>query len=288
MLTKTDWTLDRFESLGDGMSAAVWERKTEDVEISYVRPGHHTLSCYLSGGYQVERKKQPGRYGAPNRLSTLPNGHESVWVARGGHVQLLHLYFEQQQFTQRAVRELDCEPRRLTLSDRTYFEDQEIAALCQTLVRGSWNDLDGRLRANEVAHEILTALLRSQGTSQTGSMLKGGLSALVRCRLLDYVDAHFAERILLSDLAALASLSEYHFARMFKASFGLPPHAWIASQRIERARAMLRTTGMPLADVAGRCGYADASHFSHRFKEMVGATPRQYRAAVGLRNRGRA
>src|ERR1700761_7518345 len=154
MLTETDWTLDRFRSLGDGISVAIWERETEDVEISYVRPDHHTLSCYLSGGYQVERKKQPGRSGAPNRLSTLPSGHESDWVARGGHVQFVHLYFEQRQFVQRAVRELDCEPRSLTLADRTYFEDQRIAAMCRSLVGGRWNDLDGRLRANETAHEI--------------------------------------------------------------------------------------------------------------------------------------
>src|ERR1700754_1201500 len=156
MLTKSDWTLDRFGSLGDGMSVAVWERKTDDVEVSYVRPGHHTLSCYLNGGYQVERKEQPGRYGAPNRLSTLPSGHESVWVARRGYVQLAHLYFEQQQFAQRALRELDCEPRCLALADRTYFEDERIVAMCRSLRVGRWSDLDGRLRANEVAHEILT------------------------------------------------------------------------------------------------------------------------------------
>lgn len=283
MLTETDWTLDGFASLGDGMSVAVWERKTDDVEISYVRPGHHTLSCYLSGGYQVERKQQPGRFGAPNRLSTLPSGHESVWIARGGHVKFVHLYFEQQQFMQRAVRELDCEPRRLMLADRTYFEDRQIAAMCQSLVGSRWSDLDGRLQANEIAHQILTALLRAQGTRHSESKLRGGLSASVRGRLLDFVDAHLAEPILLSELATLANLSEYHFARMFKASFGLPPHAWIAAQRIERARVMLRTTGLPLLDVANRCGYADASHFSHRFKEEVGATPRQYRAAVGSR-----
>src|SRR6201999_3354630 len=100
---------------------------------------------------------------------------------------------------------------------------QRIAAMCRSLVGSRWCDLDGRLRANETAHEILTALLRSQGIKHRNrSAPRGGLSSQVRGRLVDYVDAHLAEPILLGDLAALANLSEYHFARMFKASFGMP------------------------------------------------------------------
>jgi AraC family transcriptional regulator len=67
---------------------------------------------------------------------------------------------------------------------------------------------------------------------------------------------------------------------MFRVSFGLPPHAWIAQQRVECARELLRTTSLPLADVATRCGYANASHFSHRFREAVGAAPIVYRSAM--------
>jgi AraC family transcriptional regulator len=60
----------------------------------------------------------------------------------------------------------------------------------------------------------------------------------------------------------------------------LPPAAWIAQQRIERARALLRTTSLPLAQVAAQCGYANASHFSHRFREAVGVAPMVYRQVV--------
>jgi AraC family transcriptional regulator len=52
----------------------------------------------------------------------------------------------------------------------------------------------------------------------------------------------------------------------------MPPSAWIAARRIERAR-MLKTTDQPLQQIADACGYADLSHFSHRFRAALGAAP---------------
>jgi AraC family transcriptional regulator len=82
-------------------------------------------------------------------------------------------------------------------------------------------------------------------------------------------------------LSGVACLSEFHLARMFRTSFGTPPYAWIAAQRVERARLLLRTTALPLEQVAARCGYANASHFSHRFRAAVGVPPLAYRRAMG-------
>ena len=244
--------LKRFAWLGDQLALAEWTRETKEAETIYDQPGHHTLSCYLDGGYRTERQKLPGQYGAPTRLCALPGDHESRWWVRG-QMHFVHLYFLPEHFTQRAVRELDREPREVTLADRTYFEDARIATLCQSLTNESWEDPDGLLRSNETAHEILSLLLQSQGVSRPGSALKGGLSVAVRRRLRDYIDAHLTQTLTLGELADVACLSEYHLARMFRTSFGLPPHAWIAQQRIERARMLLRTTGMPLAQVAARC-----------------------------------
>jgi len=221
----------------------------------------------------------PGRYGAPSRLCALPGDHESRWWVRG-HMHFMHLYFLPEHFTQRAVQELDREPRELTLADRTYFEDARIASLCQSLANEHWDDPDGLLRTNETAHEVLSLLLRSQGVRRTGLALKGGLSVATRRRLRDYIESHLAEPLTIGELAGVAALSEFHLARMFRTSFGLPPAAWIAQQRLERARMLLRTTSLPLLRIAELCGYANASHFSHRFREGVGVSPTAYRQAV--------
>ena len=79
----------------------------------------------------------PGLYGAPTRLCALPGDHQSRWWVRG-QMHFMHLYFLPEHFTQRAVRELDREPREVTLADRTYFEDARIATLCQSLTDERW------------------------------------------------------------------------------------------------------------------------------------------------------
>lgn len=278
-LSESNATLERFAWLGDQFAAAVWTRDTRVAETIYQQPGHHTLSCYIDGGYRTERHRLPGIYGAPSRLCALPGDHESRWWVRG-HMHFMHLYFLPEHFTRSAVRELDQEPRELTLADRTYFEDERIALLCQMLAREDWTDPAGLLRSNEAAHETLSLLLRSQGVRRPGARPKGGLAAATRRRLRDYIDAHLDRPLTLGELAEVACLSEYHLARMFRASFGKPPHAWIADQRLERARSLLRATALPLAQIAAQCGYANASHFSHRFRDALGSAPNMYRQAL--------
>ena len=280
-MSGTDATLERFAWLGDGMAAAIWARDTDEQLTSYVQPGHHTLSCYLGGGYRVERSGVPGQYGAPQRLCTMPDWHESEWVVRD-QLRLLHIYFMPEHFTRRAVVELDREPREITLADRTYFENPRLLQLCEALVDTPWDDADHQLRANEITHDTLSELLRSQGVSRRGAAARGGLAPLVRRRLADFIEAQLDQPITLGMLAQLACLSEFHLARMFRVSFGMPPSAWIAQRRIERACVLLKTTALPLQQVADACGYADLSHFGHRFRAAMGAAPGRYRAALGV------
>jgi AraC family transcriptional regulator len=155
------------------------------------------------------------------------------------------------------------------------------SGLCQTLANENWQDPDGLLRTNETAHQVLSLLLRAQGARRTDASLKGGLSVATRRRLREYIENHLGQTLTLGELAGVAALSEFHLARMFRTSFGLPPAAWIAQQRLERARTLLRSTALPLAQVAEQCGYANASHFSHRFRESVGVAPTTFRQAVG-------
>ncbi len=278
-LRGTNAELERFAWLGDELAIAVWRRQTDEEETAYIRPGHHTLSYYLGGGYRTERNELPGLYGSPGRLCTLPDQHESRWVVRD-QLRFLHVYFLPRHFTRRAVVELDREPRELTLADRTYFEHPQIAQLCTALERMPWEGPDALLRANETAHGVLSHLLQSQAILRRDPKLKGGLAPALRRRLAEYIDAHLEQPLTLGMLADLACMSEYHLARMFRLSFGMPPYAWIAARRLDRARQLLKSSALPLQQVADACGYADLSHFSHRFRDGVGIAPSHYRQAM--------
>ncbi|HEY8609050.1 MAG TPA: AraC family transcriptional regulator [Noviherbaspirillum sp.] len=278
-LRGTNAELERFAWLGDDMALAIWRRETTEEETEYLRPGHHTLSCYLGGGYRTERNDLPGLFGSPGRLCTLPDEHESRWVVRD-QLRFLHLYFLPQHFTRRAVVELDREPRELTLADRTYFEHEAISRLCGGLAAMQWNGPDASLRLNETAHAALDQLLHAQAVLRRDQKLRGGLSPAVRRRLAEFIDDRLEQPLTLGMLAEQACMSEFHLARMFRMSFGMAPYAWIAARRIDRACGLLKHTALPLQQVADRCGYADLSHFSHRFRAATGVPPSRYRLVL--------
>lgn len=98
--------------------------------------------------------------------------------------------------------------------------------------------------------------------------------------MADFIEQHLDQPISLGELATLCNLSEYHFARMFRTSFGLPPHQYLLARRLAKARQLLRFSDLPMLQVALLCGFASASHFSNRFRQALGATPGEYRQAL--------
>lgn len=79
-------------------------------------------------------------------------------------------------------------------------------------------------------------------------------------------------------MAAEIALSPYHFARGFKAKTGLPPLQYVIKARVEMAQGLLKTTRLPVAEIAYRCGYEDSSRFTAHFRKRVGRTPAAFRA----------
>lgn len=94
-------------------------------------------------------------------------------------------------------------------------------------------------------------------------------------RIRDYLEENYSQNPSLTELAELVAFSPYYLARVFQAEVGLPPHAYLESVRIRQAQKLL-TLGYPLAYVSHEAGFADQSHFTNRFKRLIGITPRQY------------
>ncbi|HET6196074.1 MAG TPA: AraC family transcriptional regulator, partial [Acetobacteraceae bacterium] len=81
----------------------------------------------------------------------------------------------------------------------------------------------------------------------------------------------------LQRVAEACKLSVSHFSRAFKVSTGVPPHQWLLTARIERARNLLADSATPLVEVADMCGFADQSHFSRIFARTMGTSPGAWR-----------
>jgi len=98
---------------------------------------------------------------------------------------------------------------------------------------------------------------------------------------LEFLHARYNEPIGLDDLAAAAGMSRYHFARLFRRSVGTTPLKYLTKLRIERASALLRTTGWTLDRIAREVGYANGHYFGKAFKHVTGMTPGEFRDARG-------
>ncbi len=96
-------------------------------------------------------------------------------------------------------------------------------------------------------------------------------------RVSEYMEAHLAEALQLSDFAKLIGMSRSHFSQAFRRSTGMPPHRWHLNARIRRAQELLLDTGVPLADVAYQTGFADQSHFTKIFQRQIGTSPGVWR-----------
>ena len=107
--------------------------------------------------------------------------------------------------------------------------------------------------------------------------VRGGLSPGAMRRVREYVEAHLNERLPLTELAAVAELSVYHFAREFKHSVGVTPHYYIVQRRVEQAQAMLTRTDLSVAEIALAAGYSDQSQLTRQFRQILGTTPTDFR-----------
>jgi AraC family transcriptional regulator len=137
----------------------------------------------------------------------------------------------------------------------------------------------GPLAAESLANILAVHLIRH--IVAPGRAVRGRDGTLPRGRLravLEYIEEHLDAAPTLTEIAAVTGLNPYHFARQFRAATGLPPHQYVITHRVERAKILLRAgTDLSLAELAMRAGFYDQSQFSHHFKRLVGVTPGQYR-----------
>jgi transcriptional regulator GlxA family with amidase domain len=102
------------------------------------------------------------------------------------------------------------------------------------------------------------------------------LRRLLRAR--DRMDAASHEEWPVSRLASVSGVSEAHFARSFREAFGVPPHRYLLTRRIERAKALLRDTQLPITEIAFQTGWNSLGTFGRIFRDIAGQSPSELRA----------
>ncbi|HEX8747855.1 MAG TPA: AraC family transcriptional regulator [Pyrinomonadaceae bacterium] len=138
--------------------------------------------------------------------------------------------------------------------------------------------LSGRLYAESLANLLAVHLLRHYTAAGGGGQkFTGGLSGQKLRAVTDFIADNYEQDLSLTELARAAGMSTFHFAREFKRATGTTPHQYLIKFRVERAKALLAESEMPLVEVGFRSGFSHQSHFSRLFRRLTGTTPLSYR-----------
>lgn len=156
--------------------------------------------------------------------------------------------------------------------------DQLLRDLLLALLEEARESAPDAAYASALGSAMAAHLVRRYGTK--GLSQKGGLPGRRVQALVEYVEAHLGGALSLANLAERAGMSVRHFARAFKESMGLTPHEFVRLRRIERAKALLASSDLPVRAVAEACGFRSQSRFTSAFRKLTKSTPARYRATA--------
>ena len=184
-----------------------------------------------------------------------------------------------------AAEAFDLDPARLTVPPLDGLDLPQLrAAMLAVGAELTTGGAGGRLAAESLANVLAVHLIRHVLAPRRPERGPDGVLPRGRLRAVaEYVEGHLGTGPTLEQMAAVARLSPYHFARQFKKATGLPPHQYVILRRVERAKQLLQGgIDYSLAEVAADAGFSDQSQFTHHFKRVVGVTPGQYRTPARI------
>jgi len=226
--------------------------------------GHHNSVSYVR---------------APDALSLVPAGVCPLISTRSDFEMVACAL----DFT--LVDEIDTELDRRPAGElriRTNFQDSAAQQLLQLL----FTDLtDGypasRLYADHLIHALAYRFL-VMGREDAPSSAEKQVSPLPRHILRRVIERmrNFDSKLSLQMLAKESGYSRVHFLRMFRAATGYAPHSYLLKLRVDRVRELLANSTLSLTEIALECGFSSHSHLSRVFRQVLGATPSEYRRSL--------
>ena len=136
---------------------------------------------------------------------------------------------------------------------------------------------NGKLYADSLIHTLMHHVVRNYTSPGEIKTANGGLPGYKLRRVREYINDNIDQDLGLADLANVAGLSQFHFARSFRKSTGRTPQQFLTEHRIERAKDLLAKQDLPIVEVSLRTGFKSQSHFTQLFRKYTSLTPKNWR-----------
>lgn len=228
-----------------------------------------------------EGQAEPSRCGRPVRgIVYVPAGHTlRSYFTAALEFRHLDLHFDPVWLRSYLVPALG-EAAAGGLMDRMVERDctPQVRTLAELLIAEISDNAHDDLYFESLARAALVAALSPELAAPQGA--SGRLTAYQMQKLKTAFARRGGRRMPVSEMAALAGLSESWFSHAFKSTTGMSPLQWQKEQRVRSAQTLLRETGLSVAEIAGRLGFADQSHFTKVFRTVAGQTPANWRRSL--------
>lgn len=246
--------------------------------IIYLNRQPLDLTQRLDGQFRKERVHH-------SEVAVIPAGPHWEWGFKGAtESDLLPLCVED-AFLREVAESVEVDPDRVEISPLLGARDERIEQIGLMLKEEVEAEglLGGRLYAESLATALAITLIRdhsSLGRTAAKNAAReraGGLSRRALKDAVDYIGDNLERDLKLADIARAAHMSPYHFSRLFKQSTGLTPHRYVIERRVQRAKELLCSSTLPIAEIARLCGFANQSHLNRHFKRLLGVNPKTLR-----------
>jgi len=229
------------------------------------------------GGCYFNQRLQPGE------LIIIPAGASSEWRWPDGNVnETLQLYLRP-NFVREVAQTCDLNHSQTAIEPQLGVKDEQLRHVGMSLLHELREaNAMGRLYADSVATALALQLVRRYSWLRDAHVSKGGMAPHKLRKSIELMNDHLEqeEDVALGAIAGAVGMSYYHFSRSFKQAMGASPNNYLIERRIERAKKLLSETGLPIAEVALRVGFASQSHFTSTFRRLAGRTPKSFRGTL--------
>jgi AraC family transcriptional regulator len=217
-------------------------------------------------------------------VAVIPAGSPLRWRCRGPQ-DALHVFLEPELVASVVTQSFGLDHDRLVVPPLERLDLPQLRAAMQAVdAELTAGGAGGPLAAESLAYVLAVHLIRHVSAPRRPRRGRDGTLPQARLRaVVEYIEGHLDVGPTLAEMAAVARLSPYHFARQFRAATGLPPHRFVLARRVERARQLLQGgADSPLAQVAASAGFSDQSQLTRHFKRLVGVTPGLFRRSARI------
>jgi AraC family transcriptional regulator len=275
-------------SAGLGWSTLSAELRSHGVGETPIVPREHVQLCFAVVGNE---KCLVTRTGAGQRQQTIPLTG-TAWLSPAGIVDSfvsisapipkgLHLYLPTTLFSQ--LSDDFSLPKALARSVRYVAGVRD--GVINSIVRAILSEMTaetsvGRMYAETASLMLAAHIIRGyceRGASEPAAAESPEVDEVRIRHVLDFISTRLVDKIALAELAAVAGLSTFHFARMFKRAVGVSPHRYVSRLRLENAMAEIAAGKLSLAQVALNAGFSSQASFTRAFLRATGVTPGEYR-----------